>query len=114
VSSVEDLEEIETIRAEMMDRYGPLPRSIENLLHYGVVKYLAQLIGVQTIDRIGRKIVIKFIPSSDANLTRMTQMLDLFDGSITPQGVMSLALKVEGEAEIMNETILILKELSSI
>ncbi len=114
VSSVEDLEEIETIRAEMMDRYGPLPRSIENLLHYGVVKYLAQQIGVQTIDRIGRKIVIKFIPSSDANLTRMTQMLDLHDGSITPQGVMSLALKVEGEAEIMNETILILKELSSI
>jgi transcription-repair coupling factor (superfamily II helicase) len=114
VSSIEAMEETEEIRAEMMDRYGHLPLSVENLLRYGIVKYLAQQIRAQTIDRIGHKIVIKFFPSSDANLARMTQMLDLYDGSITPQGVMSLKLKVEGEAEIMNETILILKELSSI
>lgn len=114
ISSVESLEEIDKIRAEMMDRYGPLPPSTENLLRYGVVKYLAQQIRAQAIDRIGHKIVIKIFPSSDANLARMTQMLDLYGGSITPQGVMSLKLKVEGEAEIMNETIMILKELSSI
>jgi len=114
VSSIETLEETEKIRAEMMDRYGRLPPSVENLLRYGVVKYLAQQIMVQTIDRIGRKIVIKFFPSSDADLARMTQMLDLYDGSITPQGVMSLTLRIEGEAEIMDETIFILKELSSI
>ncbi|MFC2165350.1 transcription-repair coupling factor [Acidobacteriota bacterium] len=114
VSSIDALEDIEKIREEMIDRYGPLPLSVETLLQYGVVKYLAQQIKVHTIDRIGRKIIIKFFPSSDADLVRMTQMLDLYDGSITPQGVMSLKLKVEGEAEIMNETILILKELSSL
>jgi transcription-repair coupling factor (superfamily II helicase) len=98
----------------MTDRYGPLPPSVENLLRYGLVKYLAQEIRVQGIDRIGRKIVIKFFPSSDADLNRMTQILNRYDGSITPQGVMSLSLKAEGEVEIMDETILILKELSSI
>ena len=50
----------------------------------------------------------------DANLARVAQLLDLYDGSITPQGVMSLTLRVEDESEIMDETILILKELSSI
>jgi len=114
VSSIDALEETEKIRAEMMDRYGPLPLSVENLLRYGVVKYLAQQIRAQTIDRIGQKIVIKFFPSTDANLSRMTQILDCYNGSITPQGILSLKLKAEGEAKIMDETILILKELSSI
>jgi transcription-repair coupling factor (superfamily II helicase) len=114
VSSIEAMGEIEKIREEMIDRYGPLPPSVNNLLRYGVVKHLAQEIKVQSIDRLGRKLVLKFLPSSNADLTKMTQILTRHDGSITPQGVMSLKLRVEGEAEIMDETILILKELSSI
>jgi len=114
VSSIESIETIEKIREEMIDRYGPLPSGVENLLCYGVVKYLAQKIGVQAIDRIGRKLVIKFFPSSNANLTRMTQIIDRYDGSITPQGIMSLKMEVESETDIMDETILILKKLSSI
>jgi len=114
VSSIEELAEIEKIKEEMIDRYGPLPPSVRNLLRYGVVKYLAQRINVQAIDRIGRKIIIKFFPSSDADLTSMTRILDRYEGSITPQGVMSLTLRAESEAGIMDETILILKELSSI
>ena len=114
VSSIESLDEIDRIRMETTDRYGPLPASVDNLLRYGVVKYLAQEMRVQAIDRIGRKIVFKFFPSSEANLARMTEVLDHNEGSITPQGVMSLILRIESEAGILDETILILKELSSI
>lgn len=112
VSSVENLAEMEKIKAEFEDRFGPLPPTVRNLLRYGIIKYLAQTIKVQTIDRIGKKIVFKFSPSSSVNLERMIGLVRKYSGSMTPQGVMSLSLQARDEAGMMDETIFILKELS--
>lgn len=112
VSSVENLSEMEKIKAEFEDRFGPLPPSVRNLLRYGIIKHLAQTLKVQTIDRIGKRLIFKFLPSSSANLERMTGLFRKYSGSVTPQGVMSLSLQARDEAGVMDETISILKELS--
>jgi len=112
ISSVEDLSEIEKIEEEMKDRFGPISSSVKNLLRYGIIKYLAQKIKINSVDRLGGKIVFKFYPGSSADLTRLTNLIERHSGSITPQGMMSLSLSGEGDEEIMNETISILKELS--
>jgi transcription-repair coupling factor (superfamily II helicase) len=112
VSSVENLGEIEKIKNEIKDRYGPLPQNVRNLLRYGVVKYRAQEMKIRSIDRMGKRIVFKFLPSSSANLVRLAHLVKKYTGSITPQGVMGLTILAEKENQIMNETIEILKELS--
>ncbi len=112
ISSVEDLEEIEKIREEMKDRFGPLPPTVDNLLNYGIIKYLAQKMKINSIDRIGKKIILKFYPDSSANLQLLTKIIEKYSGFITPQGIVSLTLASQGDKEIMNETIFILKELS--
>jgi transcription-repair coupling factor (superfamily II helicase) len=114
ISSVNNLDELSRIKDEIKDRYGPLPPSVINLLFYGTIKYLAQRIKIQRIDRIGRKIILKFLPSSTADVTRMTGMFEKYSGSITPQGVMSVELSSDGEAQVLDETISILKELSQV
>ena len=112
ISSVEELGEIEKIKKEIKDRYGPLPQTVRNLLRYGVVKHLAQNIKIRSIDRVGRRIVFKFLPSSSANLARLTKLIEKYSGSITPQGVMSLTMPADRDSQIMDETPTILKELS--
>jgi transcription-repair coupling factor (superfamily II helicase) len=114
ISSVDKLQEIEEIKEAIEDRYGNLPASVENLLLYGVVKYLAQKTGIQSIGRVGRKIVIKFIPRSPTDLERLKGLLGKHSGTLTPQGVMTLGLSSEGDKEILDETIIILKELAGI
>ena len=114
ISSVESLEELSRIKEEIMDRYGSLPPTVINLLCYGTIKFLAQRIKIQGIDRIGRKIIIKFFPSSTADVARMTGLFEKYSGSITPQGIMSVELSSDGEAQILDETISILKELSQV
>lgn len=111
ISSIEGLEEIEKIKEEMEDRFGPLPSTVRHLLHYGLVKYLAQKIKINSIDRIGKKVIFKFHPRSSADLKKLTSLIDIYSGSITPQGVLSLSLPGKGE-EIMKETISVLKQLS--
>jgi transcription-repair coupling factor (superfamily II helicase) len=114
ISSVESSEELDRIREEIQDRYGPLPLSVVNLLRYGRIKFLAQRIKIQAIDRIGRRIILKFLPSSTADIERMTRLFEKYSGSITPQGILSVELHSDGEAKVLDETISILKELSQV
>ncbi len=114
ISSVESLEELSLIEEEIKDRYGPLPPTVIHLLRYGTIKFLAQRIKVQGIDRIGRKIIFKFLPSSTADIARMTGLFIRYSGSITPQGMMSIELSSDGETQVLDETISILKELSQV
>ncbi len=112
VSSIQHLDEIETVREEIKDRYGDPPRSFGNLLRYGAIKYLAQKMKITSIDRIGKRVIFKFFPGSSVNLSGLTKFIDKYSGSITPQGVMSLLLSEGDDRKIMDETITILKELS--
>ncbi len=111
ISSVEDLSEIEKIKEEIKDRYGPLPSSVANLLRYGMIKHLAQKVKINAIDRIGKKIIFKIFPTSSADIAQLTKLMERYSGTITPQGVMSLTIPARKETEIMDETISILKEL---
>jgi len=112
VSSIESLDELKRIKEEAQDRNGPLPARVKNLFLYGAAKFLAQRVKIKRIDRIGRKIVFQFFPDSTVYLEGLPRLLERYSGSITPQGMMNLNLSSKGETEVLNETILILKELS--
>jgi transcription-repair coupling factor (superfamily II helicase) len=111
VSSIESLAEIDRIREEVRDRYGPLPGSVESLLRYGAVKHLAQKIKIRAIDRLGSRLIIKFHPGSSADLSGLTRVLKKHRGSLTPQGVLTLPLAPVAEPAVLDETVAVLNEL---
>ena len=111
VSSVESLAEIDKIREEVLDRFGPLPASVESLLRYGAVKNLAQKIKIKAIDRIGSRLILKFHPATLADLSGLTRVLKRHRGSLTPQGVLTLPLTRETGPAVLDETVSVLNEL---
>ena len=112
ISAADDLAEIDRIRTEIRDRFGPIPPSVESLLGYGAIKHLARLLQVTAVDRVGNRLVLKFLPSSLADVSRIGSVLKRHGGSLTPEGVMTLRLRRESDREVMNETLAALKELS--
>ncbi|MBN1271517.1 MAG: transcription-repair coupling factor [Candidatus Aminicenantes bacterium] len=112
VSSIQDPEDLEKIKEEISDRYGPLPESFHNLLLYGYIKFLAQKIRIASIDRLGNRLLLKLPADAAVNSDRLPDLLKKEGGSITPQGVMSLNFFVKQEKDILDETLRILKELS--
>ncbi|UCE43051.1 MAG: transcription-repair coupling factor [Candidatus Aminicenantes bacterium] len=112
ISSIEAVEDMEKIHKEIIDRFGPLPQPVQNLMRYGVIKFLSQKISIKNIDRVGQKIVFTFFPTTTVDLVCLTDLLEKYDGSITPQGVMTIRLPSSDDASIMSETISFLKELS--
>jgi transcription-repair coupling factor (superfamily II helicase) len=112
LASIEDLGEIDRIREEVRDRFGPVPDTIENLLRYGALKHLARKLRVGSIDRNERRVVFRFRPQTPVDWSRVTPILKRHSGSLSPEGVMSLALRGTGESALLDETIGILMELS--
>jgi len=111
VSSIESLDEVGRIKEEVKDRFGPLPRSVENLLQYGAVKHLAQKTKIKAIHRIGNRLVLKFSPAGLADLAKFTRFLKTRAAGLTPQGILTLPLSSDTDAAAMDETLSVLKEL---
>ena len=113
LAAIEGLEEIDRIRAEIADRFGPVPGPIENLLRYGALKHLAGRLRIRSIDRTERRIVIKFRPETPVDWSRVTPLLKRYSGSLSPEGVMSLGLRGTTEKELLDETVGALMALSN-
>jgi transcription-repair coupling factor (superfamily II helicase) len=113
LASIEDLAEIERIRQEARDRFGPLPDPVENLLRYGALKHLAKRLRIRSIDRSEHRVVFRFRPQTPVDWSRVTSLLRRHSGSLSPEGVMSLAFRGTTERALLDETVGVLMELSN-
>lgn len=113
LSSLEQPEEAARIRQEVIDRFGPLPRGVENLFYYAQIKYYAQKSRLKSIDRHGSRLLIKFPPEVNFVWNKMQGLLRRFSGSVSPLGLLAFNLKAEDEQDFLRQTLFILKELHS-
>ncbi len=52
--------EVTEVLDELRDRYGPLPESVLNLAAYGRIRVMADTLGLESVDRQGSVVVLKF------------------------------------------------------
>ena len=60
VAAARNESELDAALEEARDRYGTPPASVLNLAEYGRIRVMADRLGVETIDREGSLVVIKF------------------------------------------------------
>jgi transcription-repair coupling factor (superfamily II helicase) len=93
IAEVKDPEQAEAMRADLGDRYGPLPNDVETLLRFSMLKSAAQAIGIEAIDRRGGALNIKFHPGSKIEPARLMNLVSSRSGAqFTPAGVLRLPL----------------------
>ena len=68
-------EEIDRVLEEAEDRYGPLPPSVLNLADYGRIRVMADRLGIESIDREGRTVVLKFRPQANLDPVRLVALV---------------------------------------
>src|SRR5262249_39852286 len=66
MAAVRSEPELERLLEEVRDRYGPPPESVLNLAEYASIRLLAARIGLESLDREGQTVVLKF--RADAKL----------------------------------------------
>jgi len=87
--------ELEAALDEIADRYGPPTDSVLNLAEYGRIRLMADRLGVETIDREGRLVVIRFRPQAKVDPVRLVKVVHDWPGATL---VPPASLKVDLEA----------------
>src|SRR5438045_8598444 len=86
-------EEIDDILEGAHDRYGKLPDSVLNLADYGRIRVMADRLGVDSIDREGRIVVLKFRPQTKIDPVRLVALVrQRSDLSLVPPSGLRLTL----------------------
>jgi transcription-repair coupling factor (superfamily II helicase) len=68
-------EDIDRVLEEAVDRYGPLPDSVLNLADYGRIRVMADRLGIDTVDREARTVVLKFRPQAKVDPVRLVSLV---------------------------------------
>jgi transcription-repair coupling factor (superfamily II helicase) len=85
--------EIDRVLDEAVDRYGPLPDSVLNLADYGRIRVMADRLGVDSVDREARTVVIKFRPQAKVDPVRLVAIVrQRGDLTLVPPGALRLNL----------------------
>ena len=95
-------EEIDRVLDEAVDRYGPLPDSVRNLADYGRIRIMADGLGVDTIDREGRIVVLKFRPQAKVDPVRLVALVrQRPDLTLVPPAALRLTLDMADGSGLM-------------
>ena len=98
IADVQDPTQADAMRADLGDRYGPLPDAVETLVRFALLKSDAQRIGIEAIDRRSGGLNIKFHPGSKIDPARLMNLVTSRPGAqFTPAGVLRLPLPPTGE-----------------
>jgi transcription-repair coupling factor (superfamily II helicase) len=91
--------ELEAVLADVKDRYGAPPPAMLNLGDYGRIRIMADRLGVESIDREGRFVVLKFRPLGRVDPARLIQVVTEWPGAtLVPPVTLKLDLEATGTA----------------
>lgn len=68
-------DEIDRVLDDAADRYGPWPDSVLNLADYGRIRVMADRLGIDTIDREGAHVVLKFRMQAKIDPVRLVALV---------------------------------------
>jgi transcription-repair coupling factor (superfamily II helicase) len=111
ISSVANEAERTDMEAELADRYGDLPAPVKTLLQYAIVKATAEQILIQSIERKGEEIWIRFHAQSPVDPERLRQFMRRHrEAVLRPDGTFRFRLRAQG-ARLLTDLHATLQEL---
>jgi transcription-repair coupling factor (superfamily II helicase) len=93
VAAARHEDEIDRVLDEAADRYGPPPASILNLADYGRIRVMADRLGVESVDREARAVVLRFRPQAKIDPVRLVELVrQRPDLTLVPPAALRLSL----------------------
>jgi len=74
IAAVEDERQLEEVRQELEDRFGPIPEEVEHLLALIALRIRAQALGIESMIEREREIVIRPVPTAGLERRLVSQL----------------------------------------
>ncbi len=94
ISSAETEEGLMQIHAEIEDRYGRIPRSVDNLFEYGRLRKMAEQMAIVSVDKTADGVAIKLGETARVSPEKLMQLLAEMKGSaFSPSGILRVPVE---------------------
>ena len=111
-AGVENEAQLEDVRKELQDRYGPIPSPVRNLLAAAALKLLCERTGVLSVERKRDVVTVKFAEQAAVDPERLAHFVAHARGAqFTPGGVLKFTLKATQPEAIIEQVSALLREL---
>ncbi len=88
VSQLRSAPELEALRAELRDRYGPPPPEVAGLLRYAELRLRAEALGVAQVDAARGALVLRFDPRTPVRPDALVRVAAERSGArLQPEGL---------------------------
>ena len=94
LAEIERADEVEPMRAELADRFGPPPPAVETLLDVVALRVAAKAIGVERIEARAGRAVFTFAPSTSVTPERILNVIAKSRGAMTLKKEYTLEARV--------------------
>jgi transcription-repair coupling factor (superfamily II helicase) len=89
ISSVATDAEKLDVQKELADRFGALPKAVENLLEFAVLKSMSERLRIASVERQGTKIALRFHPETTLEPSAVVKVVRSRKGiKLDPSGVL--------------------------
>ena len=106
IADITDEERGQRILDELADRYGPPPDEVRTLVHFSLLKSMAERAGVESIDRRQGLLNIKFHQQSKIDPFRLMALVRQTAGAqFTPAGVLKIPFNAADSAQELLENL---------
>jgi transcription-repair coupling factor (superfamily II helicase) len=115
VAGIDSDRALDEVRAELEDRYGPLPASVGHLLEAARLRIECEKIGVSQVDRKRDQLHIRFTESAAVDPGRLMKLVAKNakrGAQFTPQGILRFPLTGSKPEEVLVEVRTLLEELA--
>ena len=104
VAGVQGDPQLNEVRSEMEDRYGPLPIAVQNLVDYAALRILCQRVGANAIERKRDQFSIRFHQNAKIDPEKLARFVATNKGAqFSPAGILKFFSKASGPTEVLPE-----------
>ncbi|MBZ5499189.1 MAG: transcription-repair coupling factor [Acidobacteriia bacterium] len=91
ISSARSRDELDALRQEMIDRFGPYPEQVNHLFRYASLRQETLALQIQAIERSRSQIFFRFVDQSKVSAQKLLQLVSRNkNASFSPQGVLTI------------------------
>ena len=102
LAAAENEQQLEDVRAELEDRYGPAPASVRNLIEATALRMLAQRIGVESLERKQNFAFVKFSEKATIDPGKLAHFVASTRGAqFSPGGVLKFPLRSTAAQDVI-------------
>jgi transcription-repair coupling factor (superfamily II helicase) len=110
IASIENLEDKMDIEEEIIDRFGDIPRPLENLLNVAYVKAVSKVLKIVSIKQLEKYLYIQFKNGDCIDIETLRMLNEKMDGMISYASNAEPSIKIKLKTSNSSDAVKILKE----